>query len=500
MHGRSLAGLLVLLVFLVGFPAYGQETIELQEKGRAYFDFGVFAFEEGDLKDAETNLKIALSLSPDNSYYHHYLGKTYLKMGRYEESMTSLKNAASLDSKIPGLQYDLAYLNYRMGNHARAASLFQALAREDPDHVLAQYYAGITHFKQEHYAEATDYFITAAENSPTIRANGYYYAGICYQKTGDIDTALTMFNRVLEASEPGVLSENAARWIEAIKQEEVRLRPLSLFLKAGRRYDDNVRLDPDDIDLFADESDWATLLYLTGQYDFLIRDRYSAGIGYSHYQTRYDDLDTYNLIGTLPQLYLSYNWQPFILRFNYQPVYYWVDSESYLRQHRLEPEALWRVNRKLLTRLSYRYHDNHYFQDTERTGHTNEVLADAFYSVFDQRGRLFAGFGYEDTTAAQQDEFYTRWRARAGALFNLPWHLDLGVSMEYQDKQYDTADRVYGVERNDDRFIAGISLSRRIYKEWLKILAEHRYTQNDSNINDYEYTRNISTLSLSLTY
>lgn len=186
MYGRSPAGLLFLLVFLVGLPAYGQETLDLQEEGRAYFDFGVFAFEEGDLKDAETNLKIALSLSPDNPYYHHYLGKTYLKMGRYPESMAYLKKAASL----------------------------------------------------------------------------------------------AMFNRVLEAPEPGILGENAARWIAALKQKEVRLRPLSLFLKAGRRYDDNVRLDPDDIDLFADESDWATLLYLTGQYDFLIRDRYSAGIGF----------------------------------------------------------------------------------------------------------------------------------------------------------------------------------------------------------------------------
>ena len=52
------------------------------EGGRAYFDFGVFAYEDGDYGDAEANLKQALKFEPENPLYNHYLGKTYLPVSR----------------------------------------------------------------------------------------------------------------------------------------------------------------------------------------------------------------------------------------------------------------------------------------------------------------------------------------------------------------------------------------------------------------------------------
>jgi hypothetical protein len=39
-----------------------------------------------------------------------------------------------------------------------------------------------------------------------------------------------------------------------------------------------------------------------------------------------------------------------------------------------------------------------------------------------------------------------------------------------------------------------------VYSDWLGVLLEYRHIRNDSNINDFEYTRNQITFSVTATY
>ena len=109
---RSLGFVLaILFVLCIHFSANAEE-----EGGRAYFDFGVFAYEDGDYGDAEENLKQALEFEPENPLYNHYMGKTYLKMERYQPAMSHLVKTWETNPDISGLKYDMAYLNYKMSN------------------------------------------------------------------------------------------------------------------------------------------------------------------------------------------------------------------------------------------------------------------------------------------------------------------------------------------------------------------------------------------------
>ncbi len=74
------------------------------EEGRAYYDLGVFAYEDGDYEDAENNLTKALEFNPFNPFYNHYLGKTYLKKERYQEAENYLTIAWKISPDIPGLR------------------------------------------------------------------------------------------------------------------------------------------------------------------------------------------------------------------------------------------------------------------------------------------------------------------------------------------------------------------------------------------------------------
>ena len=81
---RRLFCFALIILCIIRFPANAEEE---EEPGRAYFDFGVFAFEDGDYEGAEGNFKKAIIADPENPYYNHYMGKTYIKMKRFEEAL-----------------------------------------------------------------------------------------------------------------------------------------------------------------------------------------------------------------------------------------------------------------------------------------------------------------------------------------------------------------------------------------------------------------------------
>lgn len=482
-------------------PAFAaQDGGGTETEGRAYFDFAVFAYEEGDFAGAEKNLGIALSHAPDNPYYNHYMGKVCLQTGRMADAARFLDKAWSLNPDITGLAYDRAFLVYKNEDFATAAPMFAAVADASGDNVAAHYYAGICHYKVEEYAKAVGYFEAAADKSPTLAANSRYYAGICHEKLRDFSQAIHMFELVRDDPKAGELKGNAERWITALEQRKKTERPVQLFLKVGRRYDTNVRLEPEDDDIFTDESDWGTLAWFSGRYEFLSKDDFRAGVEYSHYQIWYDDLSAYDFTGSLFRIYGSYSLEPFLFRLNYMPTYYWADGDGYLRQHRLEPEISWRISSHLLARLAYAYHDNTYFEDEGKTGHANELQAEMHLAILDGAGRIYGSVGYEDRTATRKDEYFDQWALEAGMVLKLPWEVETGLSGEYEARTYGEADEIYAAIREDDRYTLSAYMSRPLFWPWLGILGEYRYVNNVSTINDYEYQRHVFTVSMTATY
>jgi tetratricopeptide (TPR) repeat protein len=473
-----------------------------EEEGRAYYDFAVFAYEDGDYEDAEKNLKKALEFDPDNAFYNHYLGKTYLKMERYQEAMDYLNRAWKVDPDIPGLMYDIALVNYKLARYSRSADLFMKIADEDPSHVLAWYNAGMSLYKEKRYSKALDYFITASEGSPTIKDNGYYYAGICHMKMGDFEKAVEKFEYVRDYAARESLREYAIKSLEAIEKHKKALKAYSLFLKLGYRYDDNVRLEPLDEDTFADEADYLAVAFFSGKYNIINRQAIRAGAGYSHYQTRHQELQEFDLMGSIFNFYGNYSLGSWGFGLSYLPHYYRLGSESYLIRHEVKPEGTYRVNKDLLTKLFYSYYKNEYQQDIYkgRDGNTNEVNLDAYYSIGNKMISLFGGIGYEVNSASHDDYDYGQLKSKLGISVRFPWRMVISMAGRYNVKSYDNVDSIYTIKREDNKYIGFLSISQKLYYDWLDLIGDFRHTRNDSNIDRLGYVRNVVTLSLAVRF
>ena len=408
-------------VFLfLAFAAFSFPVIAQEEQGRVYSDFGVFAYEDGDYQDAEANFRKALSFDPQNPYTNHYLGKTYLKLGQYDKAEQYLTTAWGIGSWISGLKYDMALLYFKQGAYEKSAPLFADAAVEDPTNVLSLYYAGIGFLNTQRYDRALYYLTEASNQSPTIKPNGYYYAGVCHLQMGQYDQATAKFEYVIENAKSPDLRKNAEKWLTTSRNRQKSERRFRFFLKFGYQYDSNVLLEPIDEEQPTDEDDFAWVGYGSFKFDAARTENFTAGIGYNHYQIFYEELDQYDLFGSIPNFYARYRWNDLTFGFTYLLSYYELDWDGYLTSHQFRPDLLWRISDDLTAKFVWQYDMKKYLTNDDRSGHGNTLDADLFYSILDGNVRLFAGGGIESYTAESEDQAYNRYKGRVGAQFFLP--------------------------------------------------------------------------------
>ncbi len=493
----------VIAILFLALSLFALSSAAAQSPSQSiYYDFGVFAYEEGDYEGALKNFNTALESDPDNPYLHHFLGKTYMALKQFEAAKEQLKKALEIDPEIPELKFDTGMLYFKTGKYYRGAELFSEIVASEPDNVRAHYQAGINYFRLEEYQKAVNHFVTAGEKSPTLTDNSFYYAGVCYYKLKELEKALEMFEYVRDHTTSPLLRGNALVWLQNVDKRRASLKPFRIFFKIGRQYDDNVRLEPLDLDLYADEGDFATQLYFSGSYQrrFGTEDEMAVKAGYNHYQILYDDLDGYDLTASLFDFSGDYRNGPLTYGLTYTPSYFWLDGDGYLQRHRFIPRVRWRMKEGLFSTFSYGYSINAYEDDEDKDGQTHEPRIDLIYGIPDLGLRFFGGMGYEIDNADAAHESYDLFRTNIGLTWKMFWNISLTLAGKYEDRKYDGRHPFFGVVRNDDKFGLDLSLSRRLFYDWLGGTVDYDYTKNDSNLKDHQYERNVLGFSIFVIY
>lgn len=473
------------------------------EMGSAFYDEGVFAYEDGDYKAAEAAFTKALALDPNNPSSNHYLGKTYLMLGRFKKAKPLIENAWKGDPDLPDLSFDRAFLYYKMADYSKAAGLFQAVVKEEPSRILANFYGGISLYRDGQYKAANPYLMMAADQSPDLKAKAYYYSGLCHYYMGQNTQAVDKLTYVKANSELQDVRDNAHGWIKKIQAGKKEQKPYILAFKLAYEYDDNVPLEPtDQEDLYSEEKDSLILGYAAGEYNFVSQDTFILGAGLSRFQTWHVELDEYDVSETALKLFGYYMSGPFTYGLKIVPSIYQLDGKDYLLTTQVKPAVSYDVNQQVSLWLSYAFSNNDYRQSdyNDRDGSSHEVFLDTVYTLKDDKGYLLGGFGYENNIASEDIYDYGRFTVRAGGAFDLAYALRLGLMGTYTDKTYKNDDPIQDEKREDTRYKVSVSLSRGLYYEWLEIAAEATYTKNNSNISDFEYVRQILGIGLSATF
>jgi tetratricopeptide (TPR) repeat protein len=99
--------------------------------------------DQGRYKDAELQIKQALSQDPDHDYALGLLGRCYVNNGRYDEAIVIIQQAIALDPNDSFYFYLLGFAYYHKNQHVKAIEYLQHAIKLYPYH--AEYFGLMAH-------------------------------------------------------------------------------------------------------------------------------------------------------------------------------------------------------------------------------------------------------------------------------------------------------------------------------------------------------------------
>ena len=478
-------------------PASPASPASIENRGRGYFDFGVFAYEDGDFEDALQNLRKAVEMEPGNPLYHQYLGRTCMELRQFDEALAALTAARQAEPSLSGLTYDLALLHFKKEEYVDAAGLFESLLDQEPDHVLIRYYTAITLFKLKRYRAALPHFHKAVALSPSIRDNGSYYIGVCHFMLREYDRARELLTSVRDTAGSDTLRQSAAKWLATLEN----IRPWRLSLETIAGYDDNVVREPvDRPELFSKEGDYFAGAYLQGRYNFIDQRDWRAGVDFRHWQVKYRDLDEFDRAISFLQLSAAHRRDQLVFGLNYTPSYYWLDGQDFGLQQEIEPVVVWEIDHLRTARLSHSRAYNNYFDLPERVGHTDTSRLNIYQALPRHKALLYGelAVGHNDADHPAQD--FDLVKAGLGLHLQAPAEFQVTLDSSVTTRDHRLAETGFTRVREDRRYYLAASVSRPVFYDWLALGVKVEYVNNDSNIDVFHYRKLAAFLSLVAAY
>ncbi|MEW6586107.1 MAG: tetratricopeptide repeat protein [Nitrospirota bacterium] len=388
--------------------------------------------------------------------------------------------------------------------YSRAMEEFTAALKVKPDDPTANLYLGIAHYRSGKERDGERFLKKALSIDPrSPRTN--LELGILYYNRGLWDESRD-FMETAKSLDPGTEVATAAEnYLKEMGKKEaaVKAKDWALSLTAGAQYDSNVILEPSDGTLpqgISNKHDWRAVLYFDGHYTPAISGKLRLGPTYSFYQSIHAELHDFNVQQYLPGVMASFSLNKYLFfRTDYSYEYTTVGGSGYLSAHSVAPVLTIAEGRGFFTLLRYQY-QNKDFKDSElfannseRDGSNNLFGIIQYVPAGIVTIRLSYAYDVDDT-----DKIHWAYKGHSGecslsADFGEGWKTDL--TGQYYRKDYRGDYPGTGTKRTDELKTFSVNLTKTMNK-WLDITAGWLYEQDDSNIDIFEYERNITTFLL----
>lgn len=401
------------------------------------------------------------------------------------------------------------------GNYEGAYDLFLKAFKADPGNININFYLGRAAFEIGNYEMALMAFeriLIAHPESIRIKlemARTYYRLGLR-------QNARQYFEEVLASNPPAAVGRNIEIFLADIEMAEKR-HFFSGQIATALDWDDNVYVAPanDVVDTVVGDvvlqgkgakpkKDW--IFNTTGilNYKYQPPDSpYSWASTGAVYQALYreeNELDTLFLaLNTGPEVHSK----KYVLGLHGLANYLTIDWDRFLRTAGLEMIFGVLFSPNTLLNISSKFEDKKYYQIDNRDSNNLNLKVESVFLYGANRIGVAAAGEIEDA----QDDVYSY--KQAGALINyeriLPYDLMFFGYYEYRYRAFDGHQLLFDKKRRDNLHYAAAGLSKTIwrssdFRQNLSLRFNYRYTRSDSNIELYEYDKNVASASLAYTF
>jgi tetratricopeptide (TPR) repeat protein len=387
--------------------------------------------------------------------------------------------------------------------YGKAVEYFTAAVKAKPDDPSANLYLGIALNNSGNEREGEKFLKKALKLDP-LSPQTNLELGILYYKKGLHAEARDFFETAKSNDTGTDIADLADEYIEDIDQEGMKVKDWALNFTAGGQYDSNVILDsgagplPEGI---SRKSDWRAILFVEGKFTPRLTDQITLGPTYSFYQSLQAELTDFNvqqhLPGVLFDIALGKN---VLLKTSYFYEYTKVGNEEYISAHSISPVVSISEGRGFFTVLRYQYQkkdfkDSDMFPNNSERDGFNNLGGISQYVPLSRMCLMGLHYAYDYDSAAEKYWSYSGNAGHVDLRFNLgkSWNLDLYG--QYYQKDYKAEYPGTSTKRTDKMATFYANLTK-TFASRFDITAGWMYVNNNSNIDVFEYDRNIATLTL----
>ena len=185
------------------------EVIKLEKHNpKAYFLKGMVYKESGDTALAISSFFTATEQDPNYASAYEQLGLIYAAK-HDKRAIDFYQNALKANPKNSVVRYNMGYFFQQHGELEKAMTVYDELIQSDPSFANAHYNKGyILSEYLEKPSEAIPYFLEAARQNPRY-AEAVYMVGLCNERLGNREQAITEYTASLKINPRFELSRNA---------------------------------------------------------------------------------------------------------------------------------------------------------------------------------------------------------------------------------------------------------------------------------------------------
>jgi tetratricopeptide (TPR) repeat protein len=394
---------------------------------------------------------------------------------------------------------------FKKADFRAALERFVAAKEAGLDEPKLDFNLGVCYYKLGEYEPAREAFLHASSYRP-MRDLAHFNIGLVESARNRTDEAMRWYQRVFDETDNEKLKALAAAKLPPADQtgmdgREPPSRFGGYFFSLG--YDDNIE-DPTQLGV-AGKGDSFVNLLLYG--DALLQGSYGSGLRFSAnaYFIRYQDISAYDmdlLQLNLRKTFRSGLWQDTAGIGVEQTT---LGGADFLRTAKLELEGEKMLSASDNLDLRYRYSDivslNRLYDKLEGNRHEAELRWER--KSGGRRYRLGYEFELNDRSDFRGTTIFNSYspvrhtlELRAYLIPALGWDVDGRLSLR-RSTYVDDNILLDGsrIGREDDRVLAGAKVYRTL-RGSLKLSLEYKYTDNNSNLTAYDYTRNLYSLGL----
>jgi len=419
--------------------------------------------------------------------------------GQHQQAVKAFQQATQLNPDSADAYLGLGNSYYELESYKDAASAFRQILKNNPNNSTALFYLGLSLIQQKKYSDSIPHFKKAGKLDPDFKQLSLFYIGEAQSELGKLQEASETWKQAIQVNPSTDIARKTGTLVKKLTQEK-RKKPWAVSLSAGIEYDDNITVSLQDLATGVD--DFANIFEFSGNYKFLETKKFELQAGYNFYQSLYHELSEFDLQSHIVSLGGGYKFDKFNADVFSSYNRTTLGGEDFLENYSITPQIGFFATKQWYSIFGISYEDFKFFTDSARSGENYGVSTDNF--VFFMKGKSYLLFGYRfENKVTNGDEFtYNGHYGTFGVKTPLPiWDQKGAFKVTYRFfyKDYRNITPSLTRERRDFRHTIQVGVSQPLC-DWLKLNLNYEFIDSVSNLRAIDFTENIASASLSVTF